>query len=151
MGATDDEPIDVDGTPAIRREDSEEEGFNLQDVPEAEDSTDLDALFVDHEEPSGSKRRRSSTNADQDNFSAYDSAEQPLPKRQRDATNVEDDGDDKKKMAMETTYDGFSIYGRVLCLVVKKKDKKGKNAAVTGGQVMMEDWITSTQMPILDD
>ena len=60
---------------------------------------------------------------------------------------MEEEADDKKKLAMQTTYDGFSIYGRVLCLVIKRKDKKGKNPIVNGGQAMMEDWISSTQMP----
>jgi hypothetical protein len=64
----------------------------------------------------------------------------------------EEEDDDKKKMALDTFYDGFSIYGRVLCLVVKRKDKKGKGpAGLTGGQAMMEEWITSTQMPAMPD
>lgn len=74
--------------------------------------------------------------------------------------------DDKKKMAMDISFEGFAIYGRVLCLVVKKRDglarpgvKAGKRAAGAGasivqpddnkpgGQAMMENWISSTQMP----
>ena len=58
--------------------------------------------------------------------------------------------DDKKKLSLNTTYDGFSIYGRILCLVVKRKGTvKGKEAAVGSagsGQAMMEEWISSTQM-----
>lgn len=83
--------------------------------------------------------------------------------------------DDKKKLAMDISYEGFSIYGRVLCLVIKRRDGfaggkgKGKAVATTsatgstasttvrggrggqsaapGGQAVMENWITSTQMP----
>ena len=58
--------------------------------------------------------------------------------------------DDKKKLSLNTTYDGFSIYGRILCLVVKRKGSvKGKEAAVgsaDSGKAMMEEWISSTQM-----
>ena len=75
---------------------------------------------------------------------------------------VESDGkndpaspDNKKKLAVNTTYDGFRIYGRILCLVVKRKGTlKGKPVVGGAGQAMMEDWITSTQMAqgqMLDD
>ena len=76
--------------------------------------------------------------------------------------NEEEEDDEKKKLGMETTYDGFSIYGRILCLVVKRKGgstgtgtgtARGKNkekasggAGAGGQQAMMEEWITSTQM-----
>lgn len=53
-----------------------------------------------------------------------------------------DDEDDKKKMGMSTTYEGFRIYGRILCLVVKRKGSKGKEGV---GQAMLEEWISSTQ------
>jgi hypothetical protein len=56
--------------------------------------------------------------------------------------------DDKKKLALNTTYDGFSIYGRILCLIVKRKGKKaaqGAPGAPVGGSQMMEHWV-STQV-----
>ena len=56
------------------------------------------------------------------------------------------DYDDKKKMALNTTYDGFSIYGKILCLVVKRRGiARGKELSGGAGQAMMEDWISSTQ------
>ena len=54
--------------------------------------------------------------------------------------------DDKKKLAMNTSYDGFSIYGRILCLVVKRKGKKaGPSApgAPVGGSQIMEQWVST--------
>lgn len=54
--------------------------------------------------------------------------------------------DDKKKLKLYTTYDGFSIYGRILCLVVKRRGlSRGKEPVRETGQAMMEEWITSTQ------
>lgn len=54
--------------------------------------------------------------------------------------------DDKKKMTLSTTYDGFTIYGRILCLVVKRRGTaRGKELAGGAGQAMMEEWISSTQ------
>lgn len=61
---------------------------------------------------------------------------------------IDSDGgeDDKKKMKLYTTYDGFSIYGRILCLVVKRGGlARGKEPVRGTGQAMMEEWITSTQ------
>ncbi|TVY15288.1 hypothetical protein LARI1_G008597 [Lachnellula arida] len=147
-GATNDTAIDVEDAPAVRREESEEDGLNLEDLPTAED---VDSLFVADDEGSRrSKRHRASINID---ASSESSGLSPRPKRRKEDEDypIEEGNDDKKKMAMETTYDGFSIYGRVLCLVVKRKDKRGKQPAMSGGQAMMEDWITSTQMPPAED
>lgn len=56
------------------------------------------------------------------------------------------DEDDKKKLGFKTTYEGFSIWGWVLCLLVTRKGgtskKKTENNA---GQALMEEWISSTQ------
>jgi hypothetical protein len=83
-------------------------------------------------------------------------------KRLREAREASEEPqrDDKKKLAMDISYEGFSIYGRVLCLVVKKRDAGSvgrstaavgsstrSQSAAPGGQAMMENWITSTQMP----
>lgn len=149
-GATNDTAIEVEDVPVIRREDSEEDGLNLQDLPVAdEEVSDADSLFVADERPRRSKRPRAITinGSPESSSSAFETME-PGAKRRKDADLLqdEDQGDDKKKMAMDTTYDGFAIYGRVLCLVVKRKDAR-KGPAKSGGQVMMEDWITSTQMP----
>jgi len=67
--------------------------------------------------------------------------------------NPEQD-DDKKKLGFKTTYDGFSIWGWVLCLFVERKGGPGKkSAAATEGnaQALMQDWITSTQQQKEDD
>ncbi|KAK0732576.1 hypothetical protein B0T21DRAFT_291588 [Apiosordaria backusii] len=86
----------------------------------------------------------------------------PPSKRRREKAAAQDtDGpDDKKKMAMDISYEGFAIYGRVLCLVVKRREGGGKGGGLampTGGksqaagrprgQAMMENWISSTQLP----
>jgi hypothetical protein len=150
MGATNDTAIDVEDAPVIREEDSDDEGLNLPELPAAED---VDSLFVEENEGSRrSKRPRAATYAESSSGESS-SGLQPSPKRQKEGADepIEEGNDDKKKMAMDTTYDGFSIYGRVLCLVVKRKDNKGKQPAKSAGQAMMEDWIVSTQMPPAED
>jgi len=89
---------------------------------------------------------------------------QPTNKRARtnaDGGGDEDDGeageDDKKKLALNTSYDGFSIYGRILCLVVKRRG--GANSRLQGGladqngQQMLENWVSTqaAQEGMLDD
>lgn len=91
------------------------------------------------------------------------------PKDDASAARFEGARDDqetkKKKLAMDISYEGFAIYGRVLCLVVKRRGgahgagRKGKGLATTpgatgrsrpgppAGHAMMENWISSTQMP----
>jgi hypothetical protein len=155
-GDTNGKPIEVEDGPVILREESDEDGLNLNDLPEADDDIE-DSLFV--EEDTGlrrSKRSRAPTQASSppESSPGFETLAEPLPKRRKDKEVVPggEESDDKKKMAMDTSYDGFSIYGRVLCLVVKRKDKKGKGpAGLAGGQAMMEDWITSTQMPAVPE
>lgn len=54
--------------------------------------------------------------------------------------------DDKKKLGFKTTYEGFSIWGWVLCLLVTRKGGPNKKRTDTNaGQALMEDWISSTQ------
>lgn len=101
-----------------------------------------------------------------------DADDAPPPKRRRkrkasaqDTENAEvagdDDDDKKKKMAIDISFEGFAIYGRVLCLVVKKREGALRTAGAgtaraaaseaagskPAGQAMMENWISSTQMP----
>ncbi|PBP26804.1 hypothetical protein BUE80_DR002266 [Diplocarpon rosae] len=144
-GVTGDAPIEVEDEPVIVREGNEEEELRLQDIPEADYIESDDGLFV-NQEPRSSKRPRAAVGESQSPGLGIE----PPSKRRRDDNLKETD--DKKKMAMETTYDGFSIYGRVLCLVVKRRDPKGNApAGIGGGQATMENWISSTQIPLEDD
>ena len=127
-----------------------------EDVDDPDNQDDQDDLFV-HDDvstrPPPSKRRKGSAKK------VGESAE----------AEAEIDKDDKKKLAMDISYEGFSIYGRVLCLVVKRRDGnigsgpqqqagRGSKAATAaagshatkpggGGQAMMENFIISTQIP----
>lgn len=74
----------------------------------------------------------------------------------------EDDGDeitDDKKFQLTTSYDGFAIWGWVLCLLVTRKGRKGRtgtaaagsDGTVTSGQALMEEWIGTQMQPVLDE
>ncbi|TLS29594.1 hypothetical protein PpBr36_00661 [Pyricularia pennisetigena] len=168
-----------DEIPMIRREDSDEDAtVALHNIPAA---ADTGATVT---EGRGIKRRRQSTltatsdKDDNDNdFEIVDSddedselvSEPSRPTRSKRVRQPAAETDEKKKkLAMDITYNSFAIYGRVLCLVVKKRGAAnnsnqsaaaaasghGKAAAASSraaGQARMENWIASTQiMPAAD-
>jgi hypothetical protein len=140
--------------PQILQEE-DDEVVELKDIPEAytagksktkaQKNNDDDALFV--------------SSSDEETFQTQ--REHTTKKRKRvDKARDEDEdayapADDKKKLAMNTSYDGFSIYGRILCLVVKRKGKQASSVshAPAGGSEMMEQWVSTqaAQETGLDD
>ena len=151
MTGTREEPVEVGdeagGEILIRQESSmDEEKPHIHDVPLAEDvSDDIESRDRRH---GGEEGLFVSEESEDEGFQTQRS----LPSKRRKAPQEDEedrpvDDDDKKKMAMNTTYNGFSIYGRILCLVVKRKGiSRGKQVVGGSGQAMMEEWITSTQM-----
>ncbi|GAB0131884.1 hypothetical protein EsDP_00000339 [Epichloe bromicola] len=152
-------PVDVDGeqeTGAILREeeDSGDDGnVRLLDIPVARPKR--------HRSTIASNAHVGDSDED-DNSSAIDldsDTEQPVTKRARVPGAPEDvdpdDEDDKKKLVMDVSYEGFAIYGRVLCLVVRRRENKTQRLRQDGiapeGQANMENWITSTQIPVGED
>lgn len=133
--------VDQDGDVEIVREETSETRIELLDIP----------LAKHRGEPlePGSGR--------EEGLFVSDSSGEEEPQKPRSARRqpqklgserIDFDGgeDEKKKMKLHTTYDGFSIYGRILCLVVKRRGlAKGKEPVRGTGQAMMEEWITSTQ------
>lgn len=167
MGETSDNPLnlDLDGNVTIAREESDDEdGTLLANIPTAPEAR-----------PTRQKRHRPApTDDDYDEFQSSDDeyeqlpieldsdTEEPPSKRPRESAEpIDQDGDtdDKKKLAMDVSYEGFAIYGRVLCLVVRRKDNPANvsraNAASSSvkpsGQANMDNWITSTQIPVGED
>ncbi|KAF2863283.1 hypothetical protein K470DRAFT_210726 [Piedraia hortae CBS 480.64] len=64
-----------------------------------------------------------------------------------------DEDDGAKKMKMTTFYDGFSIYGRVLCLVVQRRAAGAHKTVLSHSTQMMEQWINTqpAQEASMDD
>ncbi len=144
---TRDEPVEVGGgeEPVLVREETQEgKDLRLEDIPQAEDAAMED---VSRRDRGGIEEGLFLSESSEDE--GFQSQQKPARKgkekpRFEQQVDVEDD---KKKMALNTTYDGFSIYGRILCLVVTRKGTaKGKELVGGAGQAMMEDWIASTQM-----
>jgi hypothetical protein len=189
VGASNEAPIDVDldaaTAPITLREDDEDDlGAALAAIPAA--PTVMDDGIAASRRPKRARRDTGETRrgdddsdeglfissddeADGDAESQSDTTSQPPPHKRRKETSAGGEGgsgDDKKKLAMDISYEGFSIYGRVLCLVVKRRDVaptvggNGRVASGAGGsnkgsegqgQAMMENFIISTQIPAGDE
>ncbi|KAF2110025.1 hypothetical protein BDV96DRAFT_219533 [Lophiotrema nucula] len=146
---TSDQPFVVaeDSTEPLVIREEDDEHINMIDIPEATKS---------------SKSRRRGRRAgnepyeseqdDSDDSIEFDTALPPKQSRQNDgqtaAKSSEDEEarDDKKTLGMNTSYDGFSIYGRILCLVVKRKGVRstvGGSSAPMSSQQMLENWVST--------
>ncbi|KAI9777370.1 MAG: hypothetical protein M1816_004739 [Peltula sp. TS41687] len=80
--------------------------------------------------------------------SATDQDAQSSRQRDRSSDTPEpvEESEDKKKLSVSSSYDGFSIYGRILCLIVKRRRATSARSGTNDGQAMMENWIRSTQL-----
>jgi len=64
-------------------------------------------------------------------------------KRAHEPRSIQEE--DKKKLGFQTSYEGFSIWGWVLCLLVERKGGAGMKSTDTNAQALMQEWISSTQ------
>ncbi|KAI4945410.1 hypothetical protein J4E86_009297 [Alternaria arbusti] len=153
---TSDQPVVINedaADPIVIREEEDDEPINLADIPAADvlgkqpersarprrrrgnkehdgigDDTDSESsdLFVPEPPANGSRTKASTRDDDQ-------------------ASDEEPQADDKKKLGLNTSYDGFSIYGRILCLVVKRRGVRNPAGAsgATSSQAMLENWVST--------
>ena len=159
-------------------EEEGKEGVRLRDIPAAAadeaDGKDGD-LGGKEESGASSKKRRRGDSREEDAQEEEEEEEEPLflsddsaisdtefqaqttppakrhkPTATTSALENEEGAasDEKKKMALNTTYDGYAIYGRILCLIVKRRGvaARGKEAGGGTGQAVMEEWVRSTQV-----
>ena len=146
--------IDEDpAEPIVIREEDDDEPVDLADIPEARTA---------EQQPRRSAREKRQSNLqDADTLSHSGDSESsdsfvPEPNRtpsisENHASNAGQDNDaelredDKKKLGLNTSYDGFSIYGRILCLVIKRRGMRNPTSAssVTSSQAMLENWVST--------
>lgn len=139
-------PVEVeDGEDVQVAVDEDLEGHvNLDEIPMANDDETGGDL-----NPGGRQKERGVTVPDDSGDESTQRQSMPRLKeghRPPMPIALERQENDKKKIAIKTTYDGFSIHGRILCLVVKRKGIAGRGLVGGTGQAMMEEWIASTQM-----
>ncbi|KAK3066150.1 hypothetical protein LTR53_017624 [Teratosphaeriaceae sp. CCFEE 6253] len=148
---TSDNPIHVtddDEAPEILRED-DEDAPELRDIPEVGGDKGKRKAAAPTPAPAADEDDPLFVSSDDEDF-FLTQQERPKKRRKRGgeepAVPDEPVPDDKKKLAMNTAYDGFSIYGRILCLLVKRKDRKAtaaENNGFMGGSQMMENWVAT--------
>ncbi|KAI4956173.1 hypothetical protein J4E91_000384 [Alternaria rosae] len=153
---TSDQPVVINedaADPIVIREEEDDEPINLADIPAA------DVPAKQPERTARPKRRRG--NNENDGVGDHTDSESsdlfvPEPPTNRSktkastrdddqATDEEPQADDKKKLDLNTSYDGFSIYGRILCLVVKRRGVRNLAGAsgATSSQAMLENWVST--------
>lgn len=77
-----------------------------------------------------------------------------IPKATEGAEDEEaqdDEDTDDKKFQLTTSYEGFSIWGWVLCLLVTRKGTKAVPDTAASGQALMEEWIGTQVQADLDE
>jgi len=138
----------------ITKDDFEVSVF-LTDVSVKHNLVVKDKTFDEGKDAQGSNTRANPVVLREDSDDASDLAR--IPQAQDDEEGVVVTGhvlgrvqeDDKKKLGLKTTYSGFAIWGKVLCLLVERKGGPGKKSSSSvdgGGQALMQDWITTSQL-----
>jgi hypothetical protein len=153
---TTDKPIDVDDDAPIIVQEEDDGGVNMEAIPEAPNiGGDInDSLFV-----------HSSSEDDDEGF--FQTQRTPPSARRRRRPQPEDPPDDtgegedsdrqgpdnKKNLGLQTQYDGFSIYGSMLCLIVKRRGGPSglKENGPSTSQAMMENWVSTQVMMDLEE
>ena len=153
---TKDVPMEVgdeENAPMVRQESQEDTDISLADIPPAGDGPADDGSRGSQRE--GGDPQFVSDGSEDDEPATAREGRAKAVKEESVQVGAADSDDDKKKMGLNTTYDGFTIYGRILCLVVKRRGTaRGKEMAGGAGQAMMEEWISSTQVgegQLMDD
>lgn len=118
-------------------ESDEEQPTALQAIPEAAPADDQ------NQRPK--RRRRTRRAGDDGEPKSSDPA--PPSKRKKTAEPIElssEEDNDEKKLEFATTYDGFSILGWMLCLLVTRKGERTRPSDNNSeGQVLLEEWIST--------
>ncbi|KAL1796923.1 hypothetical protein ACET3X_005463 [Alternaria dauci] len=158
------QPVVIDedvADPIVIREEDSDEPINLADIPAAGQSGQ-------QPKSSARQRRRRTENEDAALSNRSDSEASDLfvsepadPHRTKAPPQTEDQdsddephADDKKKLGLSTSYDGFSIYGRILCLVIKRRGVRNVAGPIgaNSSQAMLENWVlTQAVAEQLDD
>ncbi|PGH06371.1 hypothetical protein GX51_02382 [Blastomyces parvus] len=149
---TDDSPIHIAdddvAIPTFVPESDEESPINLQDIPTATAPVAEEEDISSHPSTSRRRRRENRTEASANRETGSDDEDTHVAKRKRTQVEPTPEPQDDKKLRLTTTYKGFTIWGRILCLLVTRKGDRArpKPDAAPAGQALMEEWI-STQAP----
>jgi hypothetical protein len=145
---TSDQPVhineDAKTDPIVIRDEDDDDAINLADIPEAGNASRASrrpAQGTHRTEASGLDI--TSEGSDSDSSALFVAGDSNKP-RSIDAGTEDEAQEDKKKLGLNTSYDGFRIYGRILCLVVNRRGRTlGGAGASASSQQMMEHWVST--------
>jgi len=147
LSSTDASPINVtentlEVNPVILVESDNESDVDLQDIPE---STQAEETNSRSERQRGSQR-----------FANTFHLRRSTRKRTGAGEGIigEEDETDDKKLGMATTYEGFNIWGWVLCLLVTRRGQKARTvrpASGASGQALLEEWMSTQVQQDIDE
>ncbi|KAF1834470.1 hypothetical protein BDW02DRAFT_330834 [Decorospora gaudefroyi] len=154
-GGTSDQPVVINERASeaiVIREEEDDEPINLAAIPEAEAQLKQSGPVTRKRRPRGDQHAEASTPlSDSEHSDMF--VPEPTTKRNKTkptTSNIVQDSDeesredDKKKLGLNTSYDGFSIYGRILCLVIKRRGVRNlTGASVASSQAMLENWVST--------
>lgn len=159
---TNSRPVDVDddNVTMLVEHDEADDSLNLQDYPEAVDDrpprTDGGDGNKGHNDDDIQSVASDSSDQYQHGTEGAGSLSKVLHGNTKSRPRHVDNDDDKKKIGVRTSYDGFSIYGRILCLIVKQRGSKGKSSSATasdGEKQLLETWVSTqaAQEQVIED
>lgn len=128
----------------VRRESPDESGNTLFDIPAV--STAPTILISD--DANSSRKRKSPAPSDDGDLPRKRQKTPIITIPDGDADSPfevaeQEDDDDKKKLSLQTSYEGFNIYSRILCIVVKRR--RALPEAAPPPARLMEEWINMSQ------
>ncbi|EEH39456.1 hypothetical protein PAAG_08725 [Paracoccidioides lutzii Pb01] len=130
------DPVSV---PTIIPESENESTMNLQDIPTAIPSTSNKEGIQPSNQRRQCQRNRTETNYDGGNIS--DSQDTHVAKRKKAGTEPSSDIiEDGKKLGLTTRYRGFTIRGKILCLLITRKWDRGRQKldSASASRALME-------------
>jgi hypothetical protein len=149
-GATSEQPVVINEDSADPIVIEEEEAIDLTNIPEADLEQDAPRRSARAKRGRQDLEDEESDASDEDLF-----VSEPAKRSKLDQAGADQDEtqDDKKKLSLDTSYDGFSIYGRILCLVVKRRGVRsnaGSDVPVSSQQ-MLENWVSTQAAGQIED
>lgn len=147
---------DTEDIHIVLREESEEPRINLADIPSIQDEQpQVEENRESPQEPSLHRHRNPRSNrmtdvesTGEEHLEAANENDGDDGEYQMGGNDEEESNGNEKKPHSLTSYDGFAIYSRILCLYVKRTE-----AARTGGtkisppaDSIMEQWIEQSQI-----
>lgn len=157
---TNDQPIVINeiATDPIVIEEDDDDAINMADIPEADPPRRSTRTKRSRSEAEEDIANNASDSDEADLFVSETSSKRcksgAAPADAAEVEGEEESQDDKKKLELNTSYEGFSIYGRILCLVVKRRgvrSGKGSAGAPVPSQHMLENWVSTQAAGQVDD